>query len=131
LILKRVVLFACGVAALAAAAFTCVVALAFALYAGLKGVVGPAWASAGVAGACLLLILALALGLMLAARPPKKKPGEDKDMLGRLVDLAREKPIVAASAILAAAMVAWKNPKVTAAIVTAMTATQPRTPPKK
>lgn len=131
MILKRVVLFACGVAALAAAAFTCVVALAFALYAGLKGVVGPAWASAGVAGACLLLILSLALGLLIASRPPKKKPGEDKDLLGRLVDLAREKPIVAASAILAAGLVAWKNPKVTAAVVAAMTATQGGAKPKK
>ena len=129
MILKRIVIFACGVAALAAAAFTCVVALAFALYAALKAMVGPAWASAGVAGACLLLILALALGLMLAARPPRKKPGEDKDMLGRLVDLAREKPIVAASAILSAALVAWKNPKITAALVAAMTAAQPK--PKK
>ena len=129
MILKRVVLFACGVAALAAAAFTCVVALAFALYAALKEAVSPAWASAGVAGACLLLILALALGLMIAARPPRKKPGADKDMLGRLLDLAREKPIVAASGILAAALVAWKNPKITAAIVTAMAAAQAK--PKK
>ena len=129
MILKRIVIFACGVAALAAAAFTCVVALAFALYAALKAMVGPAWASAGVAGACLLLILVLALGLMFAARPAKKKPGEDKDMLGRLVDLAREKPIVAASAILSAALVAWKNPKITAALVAAMTAAQPK--PKK
>ena len=131
MILKRVVLLACGVAALAAAAFTCVVALTFALYAGLKPFVGPAWASAGVAGACLLLILALALGLMIASRPPRKKPGEDKDMLGRLVDLAREKPIVAASAILAAGLVAWKNPKITAAIVTAMTAAQAAPKSKK
>jgi hypothetical protein len=126
LILKRVVVFACGVAALAAAAFTCVVALAFALYAALKETVGPAWASAGVAGACLLLILALALGLMLAARPPRKKPGEDKDMLGRMIDLAQQKPIVAASAILAAGLMAWKNPKITAAVVAAMTAAQPK-----
>ena len=131
MILKRIVIFACGVAALAAAAFTCVVALAFALYAALKAMVGPAWASAGVAGACLLLILALALGLMIAARPPRKRPGEDKDMLGRLLDLAREKPIVAASGILAAALVAWKNPKITAAIVAAMTAAQPKSNPKK
>jgi len=129
LIVRRLVLFACGVAALAAAAFTCVVALAFALYAALKENVGPAWASAGVAGACLVLILALAIGLMIAARPPKKKPGEDKDLLGRLVDLAREKPIVAASGILAAAMVAWKNPRITTALFTAMTAAQAK--PKK
>jgi hypothetical protein len=122
LIVRRVVYFACGLAALSAAAFVGVVALAFSLYAALKEIWGPAWASAGVAGACLLLILALAVVLMLLARPPRKKPGDDKDILTRALDLAQEKPWVAISAIAAAAVVAWKNPKALAAVAAAFAA---------
>jgi hypothetical protein len=104
LILRKAILIACGVAALAAASFVCVFALAFALYA--------------------------ALTAFLVANPPrlKKKP-QTEDLTAKLFLLAREKPIVAAAAILGAAAVALKNPKVTAAMITAFMATRPQ--PKK
>lgn len=128
MILRKAILIACGVAALAAASFVCVFALAFALYAALLPAWGPALAAAGVAAACVLLMLLGALTAFLVANPPhlKKKP-QTEDLTAKLFLLAREKPIVAAAAILGAAAVALKNPKVTAAMITAFMATRPQT----
>ena len=71
-----------------------------------------------------------ALTAFIVANPPrlKKKP-EAEDLTAKLFLLAREKPIVAAAAILGAAAVALKNPKVTAAMVGTFMAT--RAQPKK
>lgn len=126
MILRRAIFIACGVAALAAAAAVCVVALAFALYAALLPAWGPALASAGVAGACVLLILMGALVAFVAANPPRlgRKTGSE-DLIAKAFALAREKPIVAAAAILVAGAVILKNPKITAAMVGAFMAGRP------
>lgn len=115
MILKKAISIATAVAALAAAAAVCVVALAFALYAGLKPAIGPAWASAAVAGAAALMMLLGALLLTRRAHTPKKE--EDRDISSKVFDLARDKPIVALAAVAAAGLVALKNPKITAALV--------------
>lgn len=131
MILRKAILIACSVAALSAAAAVFVVALAFALYAALLPHWGPSLASAGVAGACVLLSLVVGLGALYAANPPKltKKTPASEDMTTRMFALAREKPIVAAAAIIAAGAIALKNPKITAALVGAFLATKP--PEKK
>jgi hypothetical protein len=126
LILRKAILIACGVAALAAAAAVCVVALAFALYAALLPAWGPALAAAGVAGACVLLILLGALSAFVAANPPKlKSKAGSEDLVAKAFVLAREKPIVAAAAILVAGAVALRNPKITATLVAAFMARPP------
>jgi hypothetical protein len=122
LILKKAIFYATGVAALSAAASVCVVALAFALHAALAPYVGPAWASAAVAGAAALFMGILAALLLTKAKGPKPKPAEERDLLSRLVELARDKPWVAAGAIAAAAAVVMKNPKITAAVLSAVMA---------
>lgn len=116
MILKKAISIATAVAALAAAAAVCVVALAFALYAGLKPAIGPAWASACVAGAAALLMLVGGLLLTPRSKGPRHEP-EQRDVAARAFDLARDKPIVAVAAVVAAGLVALKNPKITAALV--------------
>lgn len=115
MILKKAISIATAVSALAAAAAVCVVALAFALYAGLKPAIGPAWASASVAAAAALLMALGGLLLTRKAHAPRKE--DDRDVAARALDLARDKPIVAVAAVAAAGLVALKNPKITAALV--------------
>jgi len=123
LILKKAILLAAAVAALAAAAAVCVVALAFGLYAALSPHLGPAWAAAAVAGAAALVLALGASAAMLNAAPRRKD--EAKDLIARAFDLAREKPMIAGAAIIAAAVVALRNPKITAALVGAFLAGRP------
>lgn len=119
--LRRAILLACGVSALASAAFVCVVALSFSLYAALKQALGPAWASAGVAGACLLLILFGAVLLLAMTRGPVRKiPVAETSWTARALELAKDRPIVAAGAILAFGVAIWSNPKIATAIIAAL-----------
>ncbi len=89
------------------------VALAFALYALVLPFVGPAGASAVVAGtaALLMLITALLIGAKLGARKPEPTLGE------RLTDFVKDKPLAAGGAALVAGFLAMRNPLILAAIV--------------
>nr|QQZ50728.1 hypothetical protein JKL49_04855 [Phenylobacterium glaciei] len=73
-----------------------------------------------------------ALVLLIKVNPPKfgKQP-QERDVLTRLIDLAKDKPIVAASAIIAGAAVALKNPKIVATLLATAMATRPSSTPKK
>lgn len=122
MILKKAIQIATATAALAAAAAVGVVSAAFAFYAALEPLIGRAWAAAAVSGAAAIAIAVGGAFAAMAASPPrpKRKAAEEKDLTAKLFELARDKPIVAASAILAAGAVAFKNPKVTAAVVSAL-----------
>jgi len=124
LILKKAAYYAVAVAALAAAAVVCVVALAMALHAAVEPSVGPAWAAVIVAGAAVVLMGLLSAFLLIRANPPKAlhAVGQEKDLTSRVFELARDKPWVAAGVVVAAAAVALKNPKITAAVVSAVMA---------
>lgn len=124
MILKKAIQIACAIAALSAASAVGVVAAAFALYAALSPLIGPAWAAAAVCATAGAMIGLGGLFAALSANPPRSKASAppEKDLVSRLIELARDKPIVAASAVLAAGAVAFKNPKVTAAIVSAFMA---------
>lgn len=124
MILKKAVYFAVAAAALAAAAVVCVVALAMALHAAVAPALGLAWAGVVVAGAAAVLMGLLAAIMLISANPPKKlqAAGQEKDLTSRLFELARDKPWVAAGVVVAAAAVALKNPKITAAVVSAVMA---------
>ena len=108
-----------AVAAMVAAAIVVVVALSFALYAAIREIVGPAWAAAAVAGAAAVVVLVLTFVLTRKARPLKPVKGDDQNLTSRLIDLARERPLVAAGAVAAAAAVVIKNPRVLTAMITA------------
>jgi uncharacterized membrane protein len=121
-----------AIAAIAAAAAICMVALSFAAYAGLREVIGPAWAAAAVAGIVALLALIIAFFLTRKARPKPLK-GEPPSLTAKLLEFARERPVLAGGAAIAAAAatitVAIKNPRILSAIVAGLLA--PRPPPPK
>lgn len=116
-----------AVAALAAAAVVVVIALSFALYAALRDPLGPAWAATAVAGAFALLAVMLAL-LMTRKAKPKPVKGDDQNLTSRLIELARERPLVAAGAVTAAVAVVIRNPRILTAIITAALTSRRRPP---
>jgi len=112
-----------AIAAIAAAAVVVTIALSFALYAALRDMIGPAWAAAAVAGVFALVALILAFALTRKARPKPAK-GDEQNLTGRLVDLARERPLVAAGAMAAAVAVVVRNPRILTAVATAVLASR-------
>ncbi|MDB5462618.1 MAG: hypothetical protein JWP23_1007 [Phenylobacterium sp.] len=128
MIFRKFVGLVAAFAAIAAAAVVCVVALAFALYAALRDIVGPAWAAAGVAGAVALIALILAFVITRKARPKPVK-GDSQNLTAKLIELARERPLVALGAVGAAAAVVLKNPRILSAVIAGLFAGRP--PPKK
>jgi hypothetical protein len=121
-ILRRLIFGFIAVAAMASAAAVVVVAAAFALYALVREPLGAAGAAAVVVLAAALLIGLLGLIMALLARSPKPKPGRKPDQtpLDRIIEMARERPIVSVGAILGAAVVAMRNPAVLALVVKAV-----------
>ena len=112
-----------AIAAIAAAAIVCVIALSFALYAALRDAIGPAWAATAVAGAFALVALVLAFLLTMKAKPKPVK-GDQQNLTARLIELARERPLVAAGAMAAAVVVVVRNPRILTAIATAALASR-------
>jgi hypothetical protein len=47
-------------------------------------------------------------------------PGDDRTLTSKLIDLARERPLVAAGAVAAAAAVVIKNPRILMAVITGL-----------
>ena len=125
---RKVVGLVAAVAAIAAAAVVVVVALAFALYAAVRELIGPAWGAAAVAGAAAVLAVILAWLLTRKARPKRVK-GDSENVSSKLVELAKERPLVAIAAVGAAAAVVIRNPRVLSAVITAALAN--RAPPER
>ena len=91
MIFRKFVGLVAAFAAIAAAGAICMVALAFAIYAGLRDIIGPAWAAAAVAGIVAFIALVIALVITRKARPKPAK-GDTKNLTAQLIDLARERP---------------------------------------
>ncbi|MBS0294904.1 MAG: hypothetical protein JSR45_01245 [Proteobacteria bacterium] len=101
--------FAAAVA-IAAAAALCVASLGYALYALLAETLTPASSAAGVALAAALLAGLggwILFGLKLGEREPKGVAGGFTE---RLVDAARDRPLVAAAVAVGAGLVLLRNP---------------------
>jgi hypothetical protein len=124
LILKRAIYYVTAVVALAATAVVCVVFLALALHAGLKPLVGEAWAGVLVAAAAAVLAGVIGMVLLMLANPPRRhhKREQDKDLTSRMFELAQAKPLIALGIVGAAAAVALKNPRTTATVISALMA---------
>jgi hypothetical protein len=119
-ILRRILFFMASATALAVAAGVIVVALAYALFALVKPEIGPAGAAAVVAGAAALLIGLIGLALGMAARPPKRRKGrEPENVVERIADFVRDKPVTAIAAAIAAGLMAVRNPKYLGATIRA------------
>ncbi len=132
MILKKALLYVAAVSALAAAAAVSVVALAFALYASVLPLAGSAWAATAVAGAAALMTGLCAMILLVKVSPIRFGAApEQKDTLAKVIDLAREKPILAAGAIIAVGVVALRNPKIVATLLATAMATRSTGPTRK
>lgn len=118
MIFRKLLAMMAAIAAIAAAAVVVVIALSFAVYAALRDVIGPAWAAAVVAGVFALAAVILAFVLTRKARP-KPARGDEQNLTSKLVDLARERPLVAAGAMAAAVAVVIRNPRILTAVATA------------
>ncbi|HYD45830.1 MAG TPA: hypothetical protein VEA79_11265 [Phenylobacterium sp.] len=119
-------------ALLATAAAIALVAGAIALGALLCQYVGLPGAAAIVA--LIAAVIAAIAGLLLkpkaAVRKLADQPNQD-DLLGRAMDLARKRPVLAATATLALGVFAVRNPKLVGALVSAMIAKEAVTPGKR
>lgn len=134
-LLKRGISFAAGLGLVLGAAGTLVVALCFAIYAALRDTLTPAGASAVVVLAAAILIGVGALVLLSAAKgkskPHDKHPAHTdspQGLVDRAFDLARDKPLIAAGAAVAAGLLALRNPTLIGAVVGAVTARANRPP---
>lgn len=124
MIIRKIVLALVAAAAIMAAAGVIVLAGAFALFA----LASPVFGSAGAAGAvCLAAGLLIGLIGLIAAlqagalRRQLTRPREGgAGILDQLFQLARERPLVSSSALIAAAALAVRNPLVLATIVKVM-----------
>lgn len=119
-------------ALLATAAAIALIAGAIALGAVLCEYVGLPAAAALVA--LLAAVIAAIAGLLLkpksAARKLADQPNQD-DFLGRAIDLAKKRPVLAATATLALGVFAVRNPKLVGALVSALIAKEAVTPNKR
>lgn len=112
---------AAAIAAMAAASAVCVVAVAFALYAVIRGSLTPAGSAAVVAAlfAALAVIIALSLGRKAAPKDFASDSHTDDTLVARIMQLARERPLMAAGVGVAAAAVLLRNPKLVMTVISA------------
>ena len=113
-------------AALAAAAVIGVFAVAFARYAGLSPWVGPAWAAAIVAAVMALAIFIAALSMRGAASGGRSRRRHEEEpdptLIQKVVEMAKEHPLLAVGAAVGVGVYAIRNPQLVAAVVTAFMA---------
>ncbi len=107
-----------GAVALATGVAIAVVALAFALYFALEPSLGRAGAAAIVALAFIVVLLLFAI-LMAMRGQARRREEEDHGLIERLLGIAREKPLLAVGAAIAAGILAVRNPALVATILTA------------
>jgi hypothetical protein len=139
LIFEKTLMTLAAAAAIAAAAGVAVVAAAFALYTLLAPALGAAGAAATVA-ACAAVAVLLA-GLIVASKAKDRNrdaqqafsaagSGDMGGLIAKVMELAKQRPLIAAGAALAAGLFALRNPILLAAIVKAIFDT-PGTPPPR
>lgn len=139
-LLKRGAGVAAGLGLVLGAAGTLVVALCFAIYAALRDALTPAGASAVVV---LIAAAMMGVGAFVLLRGGKSHPdhphvkpgshgehGAQQGLMERALDLARNKPVIAAGAALAAGLLALRNPTLIGAVIGAVTA-RANQPPRR
>ncbi len=119
MILRRILFFLAATTAFAVSAGVVVIALAYALYALVKPSLGPAGASAVVAGAAALLIALIGVILAAVSRPPPRKARTSDSVVDRVVEFVRDRPVSAVAAAIAAGLMAVRNPKYLGAAIRA------------
>lgn len=113
MIFRKLLFLLAGATVLAVSAGVVVVALAFALYAGVTPYVGRPGAAAIVAAAAAILIgiVGFLLTRMGRRRPvAARKPGEGETITDRVFDFVRARPVTAIAGSVAAGILAVRNP---------------------
>jgi hypothetical protein len=118
-ILRRLLLMLAGATALAVSAGVFVIALAYALYALVKPYLGAPGAAGVVAAAAAAFIGLIGLLLVQASKPPRRKPGEPQNVVDRVIDFVKKKPVTALGGAIAAGILAIRNPAYLGAVVRA------------
>ncbi len=119
-LLRRVLYGLLAAAALATATGVLVVAAAYALFSLVREPLGAAGAAGVVALAAAVLLALAGLAFALVARGPKRPIAPpEQDLLGKVMNLARERPIVSAGALIGAITVAIRNPALAAIVMKA------------
>ena len=121
MIFKKALGLIAAAAALAAAVCIVVVAAAMALYALLREYLTPAGAAAALALAAAAIACVLAL-IAYRLVQPRRLRRDEENITTRLIDLARERPIIAAGAAVAAGLVLLRNPGVVTSAISAFVA---------
>lgn len=119
---RKLLRLAAALGAVATAAGVTVVALAYALFAVARDYLGTAGAAAVVAGVFALVALAVAIVATRKAKLPPAAKQPEPPIAARLIQLAREKPLIALGAVAAVGVVAARNPAVISAVVSAFLA---------
>lgn len=121
--IKRLQLFILAAAALATAVGIALVATAFAIFAVLVPHVGEAGAAAVVATIAAVVVgIAALLMRFEASGGGHHKPEPEPTLVDRVFQVARDRPILAGGAALAAGLLALKNPQAAAGLVSAFLA---------
>lgn len=120
--LERTLAAVAGVITLAALIFVAVAAAAIAIFALLEPAVTAAGAAAIVAG-IFGLIAALAIAFVATRNDkPRDRDGDgipDLGMVERLIDMAKDRPILSLAALVAGGVILFRNPAMVATIAAA------------
>jgi hypothetical protein len=109
-IFRRLLFLLAAATMLAVSAGVIVIALAYALFALARPYVGPAGASAIVAGGAALLIALIGITFAIMGRKPKRKPDQPESVTDRVVEFVKTKPITSVVGAVAAGVMAIRNP---------------------
>lgn len=126
MIVRKVLTLLAAGAAMAAAAAVSVVAAAMALHAVIEPYVGKAGAAAIVAAVAAALLLIA--GLLLMPKTHGKPPVEDQSLASRLFEAAKQRPVLATGGLVAAAVLAVRNPRILTMVLTSLMASKPPKP---
>lgn len=117
---SKIAVKAAAVAAIATAVVLCVVALGHALFAYLTDELSLTSASAALILAVVMALVALVIG-WLAFKAPARRSEEPESLSHRVIGLAKERPLVAAVAGLAAGFIFLRNPALATIVAAALT----------
>ncbi|MFN3520940.1 MAG: hypothetical protein ACK4YQ_01730 [Phenylobacterium sp.] len=121
--IEKIYLGFIGVVIVAVAAAAGVVAACYALFEALREPVGPAGA-AGLVALAIFLLIGLGALLLGMRNRPAKHADDSRGLSGKVLQLARDKPLIAVGALVAAGIVVARNPRLATAVVSAFMAGQ-------
>lgn len=122
--IKKILLTLTAFGIILAAASVAVFAAAFSLFTLLSEYLGVAGAAGVTAGVAVMVVIICSLVLALKFRRPAQKVAESAEggLTGKLLALAKERPLLTAGAAAAIAAIAFRNPRLVTALLTGILA---------